>query len=133
MMQVVLQHVSVPRPPGQDSAELARQFYRDLIGLAEKPVPSSIAHLDLVWFSLGGDLELHVFANTASPATTGQHFCLNVGDVEAMRQVLTEGGYQTWSPDVIHGRPRFFCRDPFENVVEFTQIVDDYMKYQSRA
>jgi catechol 2,3-dioxygenase-like lactoylglutathione lyase family enzyme len=130
-MQIVLQHVSVPRPFGKESAELARKFYNGLLGLREKPVPSTIEHLDLVWFIIGEETELHVFAEDDSPTTSGRHFCLNVGDVEAMRKALVDAGYQPWSPEEIHGRPRFFCRDPFSNIVEFTQIVDDYMKYQT--
>jgi catechol 2,3-dioxygenase-like lactoylglutathione lyase family enzyme len=130
-MQIVLQHVSVPRPFGKESAERARQFYGGLLGLEEKPVPSTIEHLDLVWFKIGENTELHVFAEEDNPTASGRHFCLNVGDVEAIRKALIDGGYQPWSPEEIHGRPRFFCRDPFSNIVEFTQIVDDYMKYQS--
>ena len=130
-MQIVLQHVSVPRPFGEESAERARQFYGGLLGLKEKPVPSTIAHLGLVWFKIGAETELHVFSENDSDTTSGRHFCLNVGDVEAMRQALTEAGYEPWNPEAIQGRPRFFCRDPFDNIVEFTQIVDDYMKFQS--
>ncbi len=129
-MQIVLQHVSVPRPPGEESAELARRFYSGLVGLAEKPVPTTIKELDLVWFKIGEDTELHVFAEKDSPTTSTRHFCLNVSDVEAMRQTLIQGGYQPWNPEEIPGRPRFFCRDPFQNVVEFTQISEDYMKFQ---
>jgi hypothetical protein len=129
-MQIVLQHVSVPRPPGEESAQLARQFYSGVVGLMEKPTPATIAHLDLVWFKIGEDTELHVFAEADSPVTSARHFCLNVGDVESMRQTLIQSGYQPWSPEEIRGRPRFFCRDPFGNIVEFTQIADDYMKYQ---
>ncbi|MEP7290379.1 MAG: VOC family protein [Chloroflexota bacterium] len=129
-MQMMLQHVSIPRPPGEESAERARQFYAGLVGLTVKPVPTTITHLDLVWFKIGDETELHVFAEADSPTTSGRHFCLNIGDVAAMRQALEQAGYAPWSPEEIHGRPRFFCRDPFENIVEFTQIADDYLKYQ---
>jgi hypothetical protein len=129
-MQIMLQHVSVPRPPGEASAELARQFYNGLVGLPEKPVPDTIAHLDLVWFRIGEETELHVFGENGEPTTSGRHFCLSVGDVDALRQTLEKGGHQPWFPEEIRGRPRFFCRDPFNNIVEFTQITDDYLKYQ---
>jgi catechol 2,3-dioxygenase-like lactoylglutathione lyase family enzyme len=130
-MQIVLQHVSIPRPPGEESAQIARKFYGGLLGLAEKPVPSTIVQLDLVWFKIGESTELHVFAEKDSDTKSGRHFCLDVGDVEVMRQALMESGYQPWNPEDIHGRPRFFCRDPFDNIIEFTQIVDDYLKYQN--
>lgn len=129
-MKIMLQHVSIPRPPGEASALLARQFYGDLVGLVEKPVPSSIVHADLVWFKIGEETELHVFAEEESDTTSGRHFCLNVGDVSAMRSTLEQAECEVWEPEGIQGRPRFFCRDPFGNVVEFTQIVDDYLKFQ---
>ncbi|MBC8171467.1 MAG: glyoxalase [Anaerolineae bacterium] len=129
-MQIVLQHVSIPRPVGEENAQLARQFYGGMIGLTEKPVPTTILQHDLIWFKIGEDTELHVFVEQDSPTTSNRHFCLNVGDVEAMRQTFIQNGYQPWSPDEIPGRPRFFCRDPFDNVVEFTQIAEDYMKFQ---
>ncbi|HEX2621319.1 MAG TPA: hypothetical protein VHL11_14270 [Phototrophicaceae bacterium] len=129
-MQIVLQHVSIPRPPGEASAELARKFYSGVIGLTEKPVPTTITQFDLVWFKIGEDTELHVFAEENSPTNTTRHFCLNVGDVELMQQKLIDGGYEPWAAEPIRGRPRFFCRDPFLNVVEFTQIAEDYLKYQ---
>lgn len=130
-MKIMLQHVSVPRPPGEESAERARKFYSDLVGLTLKPTPDTIKHLDLVWFKISEETELHVFAQEETNSTTRQHFCLDVEDVQAMRQRLVDGGYEPWEPEDIQGRPRFFCRDPFENIVEFTQILDDYMKYQN--
>jgi catechol 2,3-dioxygenase-like lactoylglutathione lyase family enzyme len=130
-MAIVLQHVSIPRPPGEESAQRAREFYAGVVGLKEKPVPSTILHADLVWFKITDDTELHVFASTESTPKTGQHFCLNISDVESMRKSIAGCGFTTWDADPIQGRPRFFCHDPFGNSIEFTQIVDDYMKYQT--
>jgi catechol 2,3-dioxygenase-like lactoylglutathione lyase family enzyme len=124
-----LQHVSIPRPPGVESRRQAQEFYTGLIGLAEKPVPHSIQHLDLVWFQVG-ELELHVFAEEPVNHESGRHFCLAVADVAAMRQKLKDAGYAPWEPERIPGRPRFFCRDPFNNIIEFTTIVGDYLKLE---
>ncbi len=129
-MPFLLQHVSVPRPPGEASAQMAREFYGELIGLPEKSVPQSIAHLDLVWFSIGTEMELHVYAEPEKDALSGRHFCLQVENVEVLREAFIQRGYQPRTPEEIPGRPRFFCRDPFDNLVEFAQITDDYLKYQ---
>lgn len=129
-MAFMLQHVSIPRPPGEASADLARQFYSGLIGLTEKPVPSSITHLDLVWFIIGEETELHVFAEEVEANASGRHFCLSIDDVDTLQKALSQGGYETWFPEKIPGRPRFFCRDPFRNIIEFTQITDNYLKYE---
>ena len=128
-MKASIQHVSVPRPPGMGSADRARAFYRDLLGLQELPVPKSIQHLDLVWFQVG-DLELHLFAEDPVENLSGRHFCLNVEDQAAIRVKLVEAGFEPEDTIAIPGRPRFFCRDPFNNMIEFTTIEADYLTLQ---
>lgn len=121
-MRPRIQHVSIPRPPG--SHEQARGFYGALLGLEEIPVPESIRDLDLIWYRLG-DTELHLFAEAPVADSSGRHFCIEVQQLEEVRQRLRAAGYEPWNPTRIPGRPRFFCRDPFGNTIEFTTIVGD--------
>lgn len=127
-MTARLQHVSIPRPSG--SEEITRAFYGDLVGLEEKPVPSSITSLDLIWFKVGEDTELHVFREDSIDDPSNRHFCLVVDDVHMLRKKIETAGYEAWDVPSIPGRPRFFCRDPFNNIIEFTSIEADYMDYQ---
>jgi extradiol dioxygenase family protein len=123
-----LQHVSIPRPTG--SEELTRAFYGDLLGLEEKPVPDSISSLDLIWFKLDIDSELHCFREDPIDDASNRHFCLVVDDVHALRKKLEDAGYELYDVDPIPGRPRIFCRDPFRNIIEFTSIQADYLDFQ---
>lgn len=118
-----IQHVSVPRPPG--SADQARAFYGGILGFAETPIPRSLRMYDLVWYRLG-DTELHLFAESPHADPSGRHFCIEVEDLAETRARLMAAGVQTSDSDPIYGRPRFFCRDPFGNTIEFTRIVADY-------
>lgn len=127
-MTARLQHVSVPRPPG--SAALTRAFYGDLLGLEEIPPPSSIQSLDVIWFKAGETAELHIFAEDPLQDASNRHFCLLVDKVHRLRQILEDAGYEPWDVEVIPGRPRFFCRDPFSNIIEFTSIEADYLDFQ---
>jgi catechol 2,3-dioxygenase-like lactoylglutathione lyase family enzyme len=126
MAQARLQHVSVIISEG--GQEAARAFYGGLLGLTEKTPPSSLAHLHLVWFNVGaGELELHCTPN--GPKPTGneqQHFCLAVDDLAAYRQRLQAAGVAISEAEPIPARPRFFCRDPFGNLVELTTIEGDF-------
>lgn len=119
-----IQHVSIPRPPGSHAQ--TRAFYGELLGLEEKPVPETIEHLDLIWFNIGEDMELHVFTEEPREDSSGRHFCMDVDDVEGLRARLTGAGYAPWNPEEIRNRPRFFCKDPFGNTIEFTTILGDY-------
>lgn len=126
-----IQHVSVPRP--LDSGDETRAFYSDLLGLQEKPAPRSIEHLDLIWYQLGG-LELHLFVEGPVDDPSGRHFCLEIddrADLIAVKDKLISAGYSPWDPDPIPGRPRFFCRDPFGNIIEFTTVEGNYLELES--
>ncbi len=125
-----LQHTSMLIPPG--AQEAVRAFYGGIIGLAEKQPPQSLAHLNLVWFAAGeGEMELHFLPDPHPPDGTDQrHICLVVDDLEDYRRRLTEAGMTITSAEPIPHRPRFFCRDPFGNRVEFTMIQGDYRMAQ---
>lgn len=121
-----LQHASMLIPPGTQDA--VRAFYGEVLGLEEKQPPRSLAHLHLVWFAAGeGELELHFLPDPTGPDETDQrHICLVVEDLEAYRRRLTEAGVTILPAEPIPHRPRFFCRDPFGNRLEFTSILGDY-------
>jgi catechol 2,3-dioxygenase-like lactoylglutathione lyase family enzyme len=114
-----LQHVSSPFTDGEQDG--LRAFYGDLLGLREIPAPSSLGHLDLVWFSAGDGLELHFFKGVPDPTAT-RHFCLDIDDLEDARRRLMDAGHEPYDDTPIPNRPRFFCRDPAGNLLELTSI-----------
>ena len=121
-----LQHVSTPYARGRQ--EDVRRFYGGVLGLVEKPVPDSLADLELVWFEAGeGEYELHFLPDPVQPDPAAQrHLCLEVDDLEGYRKRLADGGYELSEQTPIPNRPRFFCRDPFGNLIELTTILGDY-------
>lgn len=129
-MPTRLQHVSIARPPG--SSVQARAFYGDLLGLDEIPPPRSLAALDLIWYRLDSDTELHIFVEEpVGQDRSGRHFCLAVDDLLATRARCEAAGLTVVGDVPIPGRPRFFVRDPFGNLIELTTIEDDYLHAQS--
>jgi len=114
-----LQHVSSPFGTGGQTA--LRDFYGELLGLRELPTPSTLSHMELVWFAAGDGLELHFFRGDGDPRAA-RHFCLDIEDLEEMRRRLIEAGHDPYDDTPIPSRPRFFCRDPSGNLVEFTTI-----------
>ena len=121
-----LQHVSTTIPVG--SQEEVRTFYGKVIGLEEKAPPSTLTHLNLVWFIAGeGEMELHFVPDPIRPRLEDQrHICLVVDDLEEYKRRLTEAGCTLEDAPPIPHRPRFFCHDPFGNRLEFTTILGDY-------
>ena len=102
-----------------------RKFYGEVLGLREKPVPATLAEMSLVWFSAGEGLELHFFPGPPE-VKSERHFCFDVDDLEETRRGLQEAGLAPYDAQPIPNRPRFFCRDPAGNLIEFTRIEGDY-------
>jgi catechol 2,3-dioxygenase-like lactoylglutathione lyase family enzyme len=117
-----VQHVSLPIPPG--GQEAARSFYVGLLGLPEKPVPETLPR-HLVWLDAGTQ-EIHLLVEDNAADLNPQsrrHPCLEVDDVGALRAFLDTNGVHTEDQDFpIAGRPRFFARDPFDNLIEFVTL-----------
>lgn len=110
--------ITIPR----DGAERARAFYGGLLGLEEREVPPKLEPGRFVWFRAGGDHELHCIL-ADDPPPEKPHFCLVADDdLDGLRARLEDAGVATEDATEIVGRPRFFCRDPFGNLVELTRI-----------
>ena len=120
-----LQHVSSPFPDGKHDS--VRQFYGEVLGLDERPTPSTLAGMGLLWFAAGEGLELHFFPSPPD-LESRRHFCLDIDDLEETRRRLQEAGFEPFDDTPIPNRPRFFCRDPVGNLIEFTRIEGDYLK-----
>jgi catechol 2,3-dioxygenase-like lactoylglutathione lyase family enzyme len=118
-----LQHVSMPFREGDE--DLIRRFYGSVLGLNELEPPASVSALGLVWFAAGSGLELHFFRGS-SDGSSRAHFCLDVEDLDDTRRRLSQNGAEPYDDLPIPNRPRFFCRDPSGNLVEFTSIQGDY-------
>ena len=107
---------------GADGAERARRFYGGLLGLEEREVPPKLDPRELLWFRVGGDLELHCLLRDEEPPASA-HFCLAVDEELAeVRSRLEAAGVATRDATEIVGRPRFMCTDPFGNRIELTRI-----------
>jgi catechol 2,3-dioxygenase-like lactoylglutathione lyase family enzyme len=122
-----VQHVSIPIPPG--GAEDARTFFGEALGLVEKRVPESLDAAKLVWFAVGDDEhEIHCFVEPDFEyGNTAAHLCLEVDDIDALHERVTQAGIAfDHDPAPIHNRLRSFVRDPFGNLIEFTQINGRY-------
>jgi len=128
-----LQHTSVPIAPAGHAT--ARGFYGEALGLTEISPPRELRALSLVWFSAGNDgQELHCFAEERPfSATSGQHLCLEVDDLDAFRHRLESHGVPIEEAEAIRNRPRCFVRDPFGNLLELTQIDGPYDPDLARA
>jgi catechol 2,3-dioxygenase-like lactoylglutathione lyase family enzyme len=120
-----LQHTSVGFEAGREAE--VRAFYGAALGLAEKPRPLGLRENPVIWFDAGDDEhEVHLLATPGYTAPAGNHLCLEVGDLAAMREQLRGHGVAIIEAQEIDNRPRFMVRDPFGNGIELTQVLGPY-------
>lgn len=117
-MLVGLDHVQLAMPEGGEAR--ARQFYGDLLGLAEREKPGELKQHGGCWFE-NGALKVHLGvardfhpARKAHPAFICNAFAQLRGRLAANGTELTEVGE-------VEGRNRFFCFDPFGNRIEIVE------------
>jgi catechol 2,3-dioxygenase-like lactoylglutathione lyase family enzyme len=107
--------------------EKAKAFYGEILGFKEIPRPDF--GFPGVWYSLGGDLQLHIIVNEEWPFPNlnrsrfeirAPHFALSVEDADDVAARLVRTGYPfhdyTSTPT---GLRQLFVHDPDGNMVEF--------------
>jgi len=122
-----IQHVTITFPFGSESR--LRKFYIDAVGLRERPTPKVAEPLGWIWFETGTPgVELHCVPDEQPvPPDTRHHFCLEVADLEKERNRLLHFGVEILEARPLPFRPRFFARDPFNNLIEFVNVQGDYL------
>lgn len=118
-----LQHVSVNIEAGREDE--ARRFYSQMLGLREIRRPMSLKGRALIWYSIGEDDEIHLIRTPPGefdPPRRGDHVCIEVDDIDALRADLREKNIDIREATLIDNRPRFFISDPFGNSIEVAQI-----------
>ncbi len=133
-----LQHVSIGIEHGREDE--ARAFYTNILGLTEKRRPMGLKDRSLIWYDIGdGEDEIHLIRTQTAhfgPPRSGDHLCIEVDDIEAMRRQVVEHGGTARETSAIDGRPRFFVDDPFGNSIELVQVssrftpVDEPMPHE---
>lgn len=110
-----IDHVQLAMPVGAE--DLARQFYRGVLGLAEIPKPALLAVRGGVWFQCG-NAQLHLGADPEFQAARKAHPALVVADFTAFADYLTARHVALKSEEDVGGRRRAVLADPFGNRVE---------------
>ena len=119
----ILSHVSVT----VTDVTKARDFYTGVLGFQEIPRPAF--DFPGIWYSLGGDLQLHIILNDQLVRPAGErerivarypHFALWTEDVDGTARRFEELGLTC--RDVISGPTglrQVFIKDPDGNMIEF--------------
>ena len=112
---VALDHVQLAMPAGGE--DLARSFYRGVLGLAEVPKPPNLAARGGVWFA-SGDLKLHLGVEADFRPARKAHPALLVENLSALLERCAAAGVPAVEDEPLEGYNRAYLSDPFGNRIE---------------
>jgi catechol 2,3-dioxygenase-like lactoylglutathione lyase family enzyme len=113
-----IDHVQLAMPAGGE--DIARHFYRDVLGLTEKPKPPHLAKRGGCWFE-NGPVKIHLGVDKDFSPATKAHPGLLVRGLQALAQACRTGGFQVVDDEPLEGNERIYVSDPFGNRLELIE------------
>lgn len=120
---IAIDHVNVVVPKSEEDA--SKRFYGSVFGLQEIPKPLELRANGGAWYQLGS-VQLHLSAKADGDANARKgHVCFLVADVAAAEERLRSEGVAIIPDDQpVPGNPRFYVRDPGDNLIEIAQSLE---------
>lgn len=117
---VGVSHVNVTVAAALETA--AKNFYENVLGLAQIPKPQGTRQNMGAWYQLGA-MQLHLsIEDGVQNEVSDRHVCYQVADVAVAGREFANAGVEI-IPDSrpVAGQSRFFVRDPGGNLIEITE------------
>lgn len=115
-----IDHVQLAAPKGCE--EKARYFYGSVLQLKEIPKPENLKRRGGCWF-LCGNQEIHIGVEEEFKPAKKAHPGFIVKNLQNLKKVLLENGFEINVEPPIEGRNRLHVNDPFGNRLEFLEYT----------
>jgi catechol 2,3-dioxygenase-like lactoylglutathione lyase family enzyme len=121
---VGIDHVQLSMPDGAE--DVARAFYRDVLGLREVVKPEALAARGGCWFAVAGvaGVAVHLAPESDFRPLAKAHPALLVRDLEAARAALRAAGVAIEEDDSGIPVRRCYVHDHFGNRIELVDARD---------
>ena len=113
-----IDHVQLAAPKG--SEELARQFFKDILGFEEMEKPEELKKRGGVWFQFGS-YQVHIGIEEPFSPAKKAHPAFEVENMEALKNHLTANGVEVIEDNHLPGAERVYIFDPFGNRIELLE------------
>jgi catechol 2,3-dioxygenase-like lactoylglutathione lyase family enzyme len=115
MQPLAVHHVSI----NVDDVDAAVRFYTEVLGLTERGDRPDFG-FGGAWLDAGGQ-QVHLIEGTVPPGH-GQHFAVQVADLDATVAELRGRGIDVSDPSPVATSRQAFLRDPAGNQIELHQV-----------
>ncbi|MFD2169869.1 VOC family protein [Tumebacillus lipolyticus] len=113
-----IDHVQLAAPRGCEAA--ARQFFGELLGMAELVKPPALQARGGAWFACGAQ-QIHIGVEADFAPAKKAHPAFVVQNLDALIARLETRGVTYRIDTAIEERKRFFMDDPWGNRLEFME------------
>jgi catechol 2,3-dioxygenase-like lactoylglutathione lyase family enzyme len=113
-----IDHVQLAMPAGAE--EIARTFYRDVLGMDELAKPAELAKRGGCWFA-SGTVQIHLGVETDFRPAKKAHPALRCADYDYLIARLRAAGVEVADDFTIPGVQRCHLSDPFGNRIELVR------------
>jgi len=117
---IAIDHVQLAMPKGRE--DVARGFYRDVLGLPERQKPDHLALRGGCWFERDA-VRLHLGVEDEFRPAKKAHPAIRVGGLDRLKRLLEQRGFVTRVDEPSADYHRFYVDDPFGNRLEFIEPV----------
>jgi catechol 2,3-dioxygenase-like lactoylglutathione lyase family enzyme len=118
MSVIGIHHVQLAMPAGGEA--LAREFYRDVLGLAEQAKPGELAGRGGCWFE-SDSVRIHLGVDREFRAATKAHPGLLVRALQPIVEACRARGLAVTDPEPFGSYRRLYVHDPFGNRIELLE------------
>ena len=115
-----IDHVQLAMPQGGEKE--ARQFYGNILGLAEVSKPPQLAMRGGCWFE-GNGVKVHVGVEVNFSPSRKAHPAFLVRNLNLLQEKLLKAGYKISPSEPIEGYLRIDTSDPFGNRIELMESL----------
>lgn len=113
-----IDHVQLAAPKG--SEDIARKFFKDILGFAEVEKPETLQKQGGVWFTYG-NCHIHIGVEDPFSPAKKAHPAFEVENIEGLKKHLIANHIDVTEDDKLPGANRFYISDPFGNRIEWLE------------
>lgn len=116
-----LEHVQVALPAGR--GDLAREFYRDVLGMVEIEKPETLKKRGGLWY-LCGVHQIHLGVDHDFKPAQQAHPAIHVNNIEELKRSILSKGIALFGDELLPSAKRFYVNDPLGNRLEFLEWIE---------
>lgn len=115
-----IDHVQLAAPKG--SEDIARKFFKDILGFDEIEKPEVLKKRGGVWFT-SGNCQIHIGIEEPFSPSKKAHPAFEIENIKALKGHLLANNIIVTKDDNLPGANRFYISDPFGNRIELLEWI----------